>query len=47
MKIDLRERGCSIAEVEAALSSNKKFKMETTGELITLKLVEESDALQL
>ncbi|MBA4458311.1 MAG: DNA-directed RNA polymerase subunit A'/A'', partial [Nitrosopumilaceae archaeon] len=39
----LRERGCSIAEVEAALSSNKKFKMETTGELITLKLVEESD----
>jgi DNA-directed RNA polymerase subunit A' len=39
----LRERGCSIVEVEAALSSNKKFKMETTGELITLKLVEESD----
>ena len=39
----LRERGCSVAEVEAALSSNKKFKMETTGELITLKLVEESD----
>ncbi|RMW39734.1 MAG: DNA-directed RNA polymerase subunit A' [Nitrosopumilus sp.] len=39
----LKERGCSIAEVEAALSSNKKFKMETTGELITLKLVEESD----
>ena len=40
----LRERGCSIAEVEAALSSNKKFKMETVGELITLKLVEETDA---
>ena len=40
----LRERGCSISEVESALSSNKKFKMETTGELITLKLVEESDA---
>jgi len=39
----LKERGCSIAEVEAALSSNKKFKMETTGELITLKLVEECD----
>ncbi|MFQ5783010.1 MAG: DNA-directed RNA polymerase subunit A' [Nitrosopumilus sp.] len=39
----LKERGCSIAEVEAALASNKKFKMETTGELITLKLVEESD----
>ncbi|WP_420544772.1 DNA-directed RNA polymerase subunit A' [Nitrosopumilus sp.] len=40
----LRERGCSIGEVEAALSSNKKFKLETTGDLITLKLVEESDA---
>ena len=39
----LRERGCSIAEVEAALSSNKKFKMEVTGELITLNLVEEVD----
>ncbi len=39
----LKERGCSIAEVEAALSSNKKFKMETIGELITLTLVEESD----
>ena len=42
-EIRLKERGCSIAEVEAALSSNKKFKMETVGELITLKLVEESD----
>ena len=40
----LKERGCTIGEVEAALQSNKKFKMETTGELITLKLVEESDA---
>ncbi len=40
----LGERGCTIADVEAALSSNKKFKMETTGELITLRLVEESDA---
>jgi len=39
----LKERGCSILEVEAALSSNKKFKLETIGELITLKLVEESD----
>ena len=40
----LKERGCTIGEVETALQSNKKFKMETTGELITLKLVEESDA---
>ncbi|MDH3501647.1 MAG: DNA-directed RNA polymerase subunit A' [Nitrosopumilus sp.] len=40
----LKERGCTVGEVEAALQSNKKFKMETTGELITLKLVDESDA---
>jgi len=40
----LRERGCTVSDVEAALQSNKKFKMETTGEIITLKLVEESDA---
>jgi len=40
----LKERGCTVGEVEAALSSNKKFKMVTTGELITLNLVEESDA---
>ena len=39
----LRERGCSISEVEAALSSNKKFKMEVVDSLITLNLVEESD----
>jgi DNA-directed RNA polymerase subunit A' len=39
----LKERGCTIAEVEAALSSNKKFKMEITGELITLNLVDEAD----
>ena len=39
----LRERGCTVSEVEAALSSNKKFKMEVTGELITLNLVEEAD----
>jgi DNA-directed RNA polymerase subunit A' len=40
----LKERGCTVGEVEAALQSNKKFKIETTGDLITLKLVEESDA---
>jgi len=40
----LRERGCTVADVEAALQSNKKFKMETNGDVITLKLVEESDA---
>jgi DNA-directed RNA polymerase subunit A' len=40
----LKERGCTVSEVEAALQSNKKFKIETTGDLITLKLVEESDA---
>ena len=40
----IRERGCTVGEIETALQSNKKFKMETTGDLITLKLVEESDA---
>jgi len=40
----LKERGCTVSEVEAALQSNKKFKIETTGDLIILKLVEESDA---
>lgn len=40
----LKERGCTVGEVEAALQSNKKFKIETTGDLIILKLVEESDA---
>ncbi len=39
----LRERGCSVADVEKALSSNKKFKMEVTSELITLNLVDETD----
>ena len=40
----LRSRGCTIGEVETVLQSNKKFKIETTGELITLKLAEEADA---
>ena len=39
----LRERGCTAAEVETALSSNKKFKLEVTGTLITLNLVETAD----
>ena len=43
-KNKLKSRGCSIGEIENALQSNKKFKIETVGELITLKLVEESDA---
>ncbi len=40
----LRERGCTVDDVEAALQSNKKFKIEKLGETLTLKLVEESDA---
>ena len=40
----LRERGCTVEDVETALSSNKKFKIEKSGELLNLKLVEESDA---
>ena len=40
----LRERGCTAGDVEEALSSNKKFKIENHGDLLVLKLVEESDA---
>ena len=40
----LRERGCTAEDVEEALSSNKKFKIEAHGDLLVLKLVEESDA---
>ncbi len=39
----LRERGCTVADVVDVLSSNKKFKIEVTGELLTLNLVEETD----
>jgi len=39
----LKERGCTVEDVETVLSSNKKFKIETHGELLVLKLVEESD----
>ena len=40
----LKDRGCTIEDVEAALESNKKFKIETNGLTLTLKLTEESDA---
>ena len=40
----LRERGCTVADVEAALLSNKKFTMDVLGSTIVLKLAEESDA---
>ncbi len=39
----LHDRGCTVASVEASLASNKKFKITTTGEMLSLKLVEESD----
>ncbi len=39
----LRDRGCTVEGVEASLASNKKFKMTVTGEMLALKLVEESD----
>ena len=39
----LHDRGCTVASVEASLASNKKFKITTTGEVLSLKLVEESD----
>jgi len=41
----LKERACTIADVEEALqSSKKKFEIETSGNSITLTLAEESDA---
>jgi DNA-directed RNA polymerase subunit A' len=40
----LKERGCTVEDVEAALESNKKFKTETSGLTLTLKLVDEADA---
>lgn len=40
----LSQRGCTVEEVETALASNKKFKIETSGNTLTLKLTEESDA---
>ena len=39
----LHDRGCTVTSVEASLASNKKFKITTTGEMLSLKLVEESD----
>lgn len=39
----LRDRGCTVESVEASLASNKKFKITVTGEMLALKLVEESD----
>ena len=40
----LKDRGCSIDDVVEALESNKKFKIEKEGEILVLKLVEESDS---
>ena len=41
----LKERACTVADVEEALqSSKKKFEIETSGNSITLTLAEESDA---
>ena len=40
----LKERGCTVDDVVAALESNKKFKIEKEGETLVLKLVEESES---
>ncbi len=41
----LKERACTVSDVEEALqSSKKKFEIETSGNSITLTLAEESDA---
>ncbi len=42
--VALNQRGCTLEEVETALQSNKKFKIETSGHTITLNLVEVADA---
>ena len=40
----LKERGCTVTDVVEALQSNKKFKLDEKGDVLTLNLVEESDA---
>ncbi|MGQ0376342.1 MAG: DNA-directed RNA polymerase subunit A' [Nitrososphaerota archaeon] len=40
----LKERGCTVADVLEALQSNKKFKIDEKGDILTLNLTEESDA---
>src|SRR3989344_2460216 len=40
----LKERGCTVSDVVEALQSNKKFKLDEKGDVLTLNLVEESDA---
>jgi len=39
----LKARGCTVEDVEEALQSNKKFKIEKQGQTLILKLVEEQD----
>ena len=40
----LKERGCTVSDVVEALQSNKKFKLDEKGDVLTLNLAEESDA---
>ncbi|MGI0003178.1 MAG: DNA-directed RNA polymerase subunit A', partial [Nitrosopumilaceae archaeon] len=40
----LKERGCTVSDVVEALQSNKKFKLDEKGDILTLNLTEESDA---
>jgi len=39
----LKARGCTVDDVEEALQSNKKFKIEKKGQTLILNLVEEQD----
>ena len=39
----MSDRGCSVGDVEAALASNKKFKIDTVENLLTLNMVEDLD----
>ena len=38
----LQERGCTVLDVEAALASNKKFKISTSGDVVKLNLVDDT-----
>lgn len=39
----MSDRGCTVGDVEASLASNKKFKIDSVDNLLTLNMVEELD----
>ena len=42
--VRLKNRGCTLDNITSALETNKKFKLKLDGNVITLQLVDESDA---